>query len=125
MIKLSHISKEFVSGKRTVHAVQDVSLTIDKGEIFGMIGFSGAGKSTFGALHQSARAADLRQGDRRWSGYAVALGKGAAAGPQEDWHDLSALQPDALAHRSRQRSVSAARQRPFQTADRGKSTAVA
>ena len=46
MIKLSHISKEFVSGKRTVHAVQDVSQTIDKGEIFGMIGFSGAGKST-------------------------------------------------------------------------------
>ena len=46
MIKLSHISKEFVSGKRTVHAVQDVSLTIDRGEIFGMIGFSGAGKST-------------------------------------------------------------------------------
>ena len=46
MIELSHISKEFVSGKRTVHAVQDVSLTIDKGEIFGMIGFSGAGKST-------------------------------------------------------------------------------
>ena len=43
MIELSHISKEFVSGKRTVHAVQDVSLTIDKGEIFGMIGFSGAG----------------------------------------------------------------------------------
>lgn len=46
MIELSHISKEFVSGKRTVHAVQDVSLTIDKGEVFGMIGFSGAGKST-------------------------------------------------------------------------------
>ena len=46
MIELSHISKEFVSGKRTVHAVQDVSLTIDKGEIFGIIGFSGAGKST-------------------------------------------------------------------------------
>ena len=35
-----------MSGKRTVHAVQDVSLTIDKGEIFGIIGFSGAGKST-------------------------------------------------------------------------------
>lgn len=46
MIELSHISKEFVSGQQTVHAVQDVSLTIDKGEIFGMIGFSGAGKST-------------------------------------------------------------------------------
>ena len=42
----------------------------------------------------------------------LSLGKGAAAGPQEDRHDLPALQPDALAHRSRQRSVSAARQRP-------------
>ena len=31
---------------RTVHAVQDVSLSIGKGEIFGIIGFSGAGKST-------------------------------------------------------------------------------
>ena len=29
-----------------VHAVQDVSLSIGKGEIFGIIGFSGAGKST-------------------------------------------------------------------------------
>ncbi len=46
MIELTHISKDFVSGKRTVHAVQDVSLSIEKGEIFGIIGFSGAGKST-------------------------------------------------------------------------------
>ena len=29
-----------------MHAVQDVSLSIGKGEIFGIIGFSGAGKST-------------------------------------------------------------------------------
>ncbi len=46
MIELTHISKDFVSGRRTVHAVQDVSLSIGKGEIFGIIGFSGAGKST-------------------------------------------------------------------------------
>ena len=46
MIELTHISKDFVSGGRTVHAVQDVSLSIGKGEIFGIIGFSGAGKST-------------------------------------------------------------------------------
>ena len=46
MIKLTHISKNFASGGRTVHAVQDVSLSIGKGEIFGIIGFSGAGKST-------------------------------------------------------------------------------
>ena len=46
MIELTHISKKFASGGRTVHAVQDVSLSIGKGEIFGIIGFSGAGKST-------------------------------------------------------------------------------
>ena len=46
MIELTHISKNFASGGRTVHASQDVSLSIGKGEIFGIIGFSGAGKST-------------------------------------------------------------------------------
>lgn len=46
MIELTHISKDFGKGQQLVHAVQDVSLSIDKGEIFGIIGFSGAGKST-------------------------------------------------------------------------------
>ena len=36
MIELTHISKNFASGGRTVYAVQDVSLSIGKGEIFGM-----------------------------------------------------------------------------------------
>ena len=46
MIELAHISKNFGSGQQQVHAVQDVSLSIQTGEIFGIIGFSGAGKST-------------------------------------------------------------------------------
>ena len=46
MIELRHISKDFGTGEHTVHAVQDVSLTVETGEIFGIIGFSGAGKST-------------------------------------------------------------------------------
>ncbi|MBO5556043.1 MAG: methionine ABC transporter ATP-binding protein [Oscillospiraceae bacterium] len=46
MIELSHICKSFGAGQTQVHAVQDVSLTIEKGDIFGVIGFSGAGKST-------------------------------------------------------------------------------
>ncbi len=46
MIELRHISKDFGTGKHAVHAVQDVSLTVETGEIFGIIGFSGAGKST-------------------------------------------------------------------------------
>lgn len=46
MIELKNISKVFGTGEGQVHAISDVSLSIDKGEIFGIIGFSGAGKST-------------------------------------------------------------------------------
>ncbi|HIS95720.1 MAG TPA: ATP-binding cassette domain-containing protein, partial [Candidatus Ventricola gallistercoris] len=48
MIELRHVCKTFETGARAenVHAVRDVSLTIEDGEIFGIIGFSGAGKST-------------------------------------------------------------------------------
>ena len=46
LIELTHISKDFGKGQQQVHAVRDVSLSIDKGEIFGIIGFSGAGKSS-------------------------------------------------------------------------------
>ncbi len=46
MIELENISKVFGTGEGKVHAISDVSLSIDKGEIFGIIGFSGAGKST-------------------------------------------------------------------------------
>lgn len=46
MIELKHISKVFHTNKKEVKAVNDVSLTIQDGEIFGIIGYSGAGKST-------------------------------------------------------------------------------
>lgn len=46
MIKIEHLSKVFSSGKDKLVAVDDVSLNINKGEIFGIIGLSGAGKST-------------------------------------------------------------------------------
>ena len=45
-IELKHISKTFEQGQSDVHAVKDVSLSIEKGDIFGIIGLSGAGKST-------------------------------------------------------------------------------
>lgn len=45
MIKLEHLNKTFSSNGKTFHAVNDVNLEINKGEIFGIIGFSGAGKS--------------------------------------------------------------------------------
>ncbi|WP_376739822.1 methionine ABC transporter ATP-binding protein [Cellulosimicrobium composti] len=45
-IELRHVSKTFGDGEHAVHAVDDVSLTVRRGEIFGVIGYSGAGKST-------------------------------------------------------------------------------
>ena len=46
MITLKNVSKTYETKDGTVHALQDVSLTINKGDIFGIIGMSGAGKST-------------------------------------------------------------------------------
>lgn len=46
MIELKHVSKTFQTDKIQVDAVQDVSLHVEKGDIFGIIGLSGAGKST-------------------------------------------------------------------------------
>lgn len=48
IIKLDHISKQFSApdGKQQLKVLKDVDLSIDKGTIFGIIGYSGAGKST-------------------------------------------------------------------------------
>jgi D-methionine transport system ATP-binding protein len=46
LIELRHIVKDFGTGDAAVHALRDISLTVEDGEIFGIIGLSGAGKST-------------------------------------------------------------------------------
>lgn len=46
MIELSHVTKSFKTDTAEVEAVRDVSLKINKGDIYGIIGLSGAGKST-------------------------------------------------------------------------------
>lgn len=46
MIWIENVSKTYQQGKQEVHAVKDANLHIRKGEIFGIIGYSGAGKSS-------------------------------------------------------------------------------
>ncbi len=46
MITLQNVVKDYVARKNRVRAVDDVSLEIADGEIFGVVGYSGAGKSS-------------------------------------------------------------------------------
>jgi putative ABC transport system ATP-binding protein len=46
MIELEHIHRYFQVGEQTVHALNDISLVINKGEYVSVMGPSGSGKST-------------------------------------------------------------------------------
>jgi len=53
IMKIDHLQKDFSIGlmsKKKVHAVNDVSFDIKKGEIISLIGESGSGKTTIGKL---------------------------------------------------------------------------
>ena len=46
MIEIKNLTKTFESAKGSFTALHDVNITIDDGDVFGIIGLSGAGKST-------------------------------------------------------------------------------
>lgn len=46
IIELKDVQVSFQRKKQAVHAVRGVDLTVEKGDIYGIVGFSGAGKST-------------------------------------------------------------------------------
>ena len=46
ILEIRHLSVDYASETGTVHAVDDVSLEIERGEVFGLAGESGSGKST-------------------------------------------------------------------------------
>ncbi len=46
LLEVKHLSVDYESARGAVHAVADVSFTIERGQIFGLAGESGSGKST-------------------------------------------------------------------------------
>lgn len=65
MITIKDLSKVFQTKDREVKAVDGLSLTINKGEIYGVIGYSGAGKSTFIPAVEPFGGSNRRQHPRR------------------------------------------------------------
>ena len=46
VIQLTDVNVTFKQKNREIVAVQNESITIEKGDIYGIVGYSGAGKST-------------------------------------------------------------------------------
>ncbi|MCL2618362.1 MAG: ATP-binding cassette domain-containing protein, partial [Defluviitaleaceae bacterium] len=46
LIEIKHLSKTYTVGDEQVHALKDINININEGEVFGFIGQSGAGKSS-------------------------------------------------------------------------------
>ena len=46
IVKITNLSKDFIVDNKVLHALSNINLTIEKQDIYGIIGLSGAGKST-------------------------------------------------------------------------------
>lgn len=80
MIQIDHVSKTFREKKLEVKALQDVSIHVEKGDIYGIVGFSGAGKSTLIRLVNKLETPD--------SGSVVVAGQSLAGLKGKDLHHL-------------------------------------
>lgn len=69
LLEIKNLSKTYQSRQYIVHALQNITLTINKGEIFGLLGANGAGKTTLSSIIASLHPAT--SGDVLFNGTSI------------------------------------------------------
>lgn len=72
LLKVEHLSQYFKMGNKELKAVDDVSFDIKKGEVFGLVGESGCGKTTTG--RSIIKIYDITSGNIYFKGQRIAAG---------------------------------------------------
>jgi len=72
LLRVEHLCQYFGSGNKCVKAVDDVSFDIKKGEVFGLVGESGCGKTTTG--RSIIKLYDITSGNIYFKGKRIAAG---------------------------------------------------
>ena len=73
LLKVDHLCQYFRMGQSELKAVDDVSFEIKKGEVFGLVGESGCGKTTTG--RSVIKLYDITSGNVYFKGIRIAAGK--------------------------------------------------
>ncbi len=102
LLQVSHLKQYFKSGRANVKAVDDVSFDVKKGEVVGLVGESGCGKTTTGRT--IIKLYDATDGDVFFEGKQITAGvesikakmkEAKAAGNNEEYRALSAKLAEA------------------------------
>jgi peptide/nickel transport system ATP-binding protein len=98
LLRVENLSAEYVTSDGIVRAVHDVSFEVERGEILGLIGESGCGKSTIGqALLHNLESPGRIAGGKVWVGDTELLGLSGAALRRFRW-DHIAMVPQSAMH---------------------------
>lgn len=74
LLKVEHLKQHFKMGKSVLKAVDDVTFDIKKGEVFGLVGESGCGKTTTG--RSIIKLYDITSGNVYFKGQRICAGTG-------------------------------------------------
>ena len=110
LLKVDHLCQYFRLGRRDLKAVDDVSFEIKKGEVFGLVGESGCGKTTTG--RSIIKLYDITSGNVYFKGQRVGAGtrsyKDAITNARKDAAEkIKKLREEAAADESKKEEIAA------------------